>query len=139
MAGLVNGSDRVSQAYYLHFVTDARASLKSLYIEVAGATGRGVVLREIGLDSEANVIHRTPSPVHRFGDYGIFDGAIARFDFEEERSDLTQDEFESLWDLPDLVPPPPAFRRMTGLVAGIRQNFGPPSFKSLVRAPVHPE
>jgi len=66
--------------------------LETLYTEV---TTSGLVVREVGLDSNGVVVHKSPS---RASPRGYFDLAI--ISMENLTSDISSQEFEALWDTP---------------------------------------
>ena len=52
----------------------------------------GEVRREIGLDENLNVVHRSPTEAEP---YGLFDNQL--IEIAGPRNDLTKEEFEKLW------------------------------------------
>lgn len=94
-----------------------------LYVEIQPDGNAAVSVREVGLDSDGRVVHRSPSAAHRFGGYGFFDPAVARFPLDSETSDLSAAEFETLWSRPDVVPPPAQLARQRGFIGRVRQEL----------------
>lgn len=121
--GVMTGSP--GRHIHLHFVTDDDAPLSDLYVEAVADEewNGGIVVREVGLDRAGNVVHRMPSPNHRWGYLGIFDGTVIRVAQEDETSDISIDEFETLWGLPDLHPPPTTYGRATNWRSRIHREF----------------
>lgn len=129
-------TSRASDFRYRHFVTEMSFPMSDLFVEIEYHDRSGVGIREIGVDANGSVVHRMPSDVHRFGDYGIFDNAMSPFPLDDEESDLTADAFGALWARPDLMPPPLQFRRVGGIVRRIKQELlHRPPFRVLRRAP----
>ena len=63
----------------------------------------GNVRREIGFNKSDEVVHRFPSRLYRYGTYGLFDNQ--KVVIIDGYSNVTKDEFEKLWGLPDQVHP----------------------------------
>lgn len=87
-------------------------NLASLAIEV-DAEGR--VFREVGLDATGVVSHRTPSDVYPHGEYGLLLDVPRMYIDDDIRCgnarELSESEFEALWNLPDRPPPQVSQRR----------------------------
>lgn len=75
---------------------------------------RGDVTREIGLGPDHQILHRYPSTLHRFGNFGLFDSPPLDVDrilggtgaIEE----VSESEFEALWATPFSEPTGPYAR-----------------------------
>lgn len=64
-----------------------------VFIELSSS---GEVQREIGINSDSNIIHKFPSDDFEYGKYGIFD--LAKINLSEnDLNELTKDDFEILW------------------------------------------
>lgn len=81
--------------YYLTWADDdasaRRTGVRRYFLEV---TPDGEVSREIGFDDDGRVVHLSPSSVHKYGQYGLFDLTKIRASL---RSDLSKEEFEKVW------------------------------------------
>jgi hypothetical protein len=109
---------------YFHFRASWPTPLRDIYVEVDPDTG--FTSREIGLDSSGAVVHRFPSSAHRFGDHRIFDAAVNRFETKDESSDLTREQFDSLWSRPDLSPVPEQLAAPANWLGTLRQSIRGP-------------
>jgi hypothetical protein len=68
-------------------------SINQLYLEV---DDKGVIKREIGLNTCGDIVHAYPSKKYRYGKYGILD--LNCFDIKSEDNELLFDDFEKKWN-----------------------------------------
>ncbi|MCP3685585.1 MAG: hypothetical protein GY861_23285 [bacterium] len=66
-----------------------------MYRLITEVNPNGTVLREVGLDTSGNVIHKTPTAQKN---YGLFD--LQKIETNNLHSTLSTEEFEKLWHLP---------------------------------------
>jgi hypothetical protein len=125
---------------YLHLVTSDDGPMSDLYVEfTADATDTdGIATREVGLDRAGRVVHRMPSDRHRFGLHGLFDPAVVTLPMLGESGDCSPEEFEAVWNRPDLDPAPPTYRWEQDFLARIRQGLRKPPPPTLDRVPLRP-
>lgn len=63
-----------------------------LYTEI---NDDGQVNKEIGLNSDGEIIHKCPSTEYPFGEYGIFDNQ--KVTISDLKSNFSKDEFYQFW------------------------------------------
>lgn len=69
-----------------------KLGVQKIYVEV---DVQGIVLREVGLDEREKIVHRYPSKMGPHSKYGVLD--LVRFDPSSLNSDLSGEDFDSLW------------------------------------------
>jgi len=71
----------------------AFSEITILYTEI---NDEGEVLKEIGLNNEGKIIHKSPSTGYPYGEYGIFDNQ--KVAISGRKSNFSKDEFYQLWE-----------------------------------------
>lgn len=85
--------------YYLKWTEENATGLslfsgiKALYLEIDDS---GNVHREIGVNKEGKVVHKCPSIIHQYGQYGILDNQKVMI--SDLKSTIMKEEFEKLWE-----------------------------------------
>ena len=64
-----------------------------LYTEI---DNEGDVHKEIGLNNDGKLIHKSPSAGYPYGEYGIFDNQ--KVAISDRRSNFSKEEFYKLWE-----------------------------------------
>ena len=74
-------------------LTKVLDTIDTLLIEV---NEDGTIIREVGLDSNDQIIHKYPSKDYRYGRYGFFDLASISLSHDVE-NDISEEKFETYW------------------------------------------